>query len=203
MAFKLPPLPYATDALTPFMSKETLEYHYGRHHRDYVTKLNKELEKNPKLEKLSLEEIILTSEGPVFNNAAQIWNHTFFWNCLTPQGGGLGGSLENTLTRVFGSVEKFKTEFTSKAAALFGSGYAWLIKDENGVLKIETTKDAQNPLTKKQKPLLTCDVWEHAYYIDYRNERAKYLEAFWKIVNWDFVEGQLQGTAEPVAVAHA
>ena len=202
MAFKLPELPFAIDALSPHMSKETLEYHHGKHHNAYVTKLNEFVEKDSSLANLSLEDIIRKSQGPVFNNAAQVWNHTFFWNCLSPNGGGEPqGALAEAIKKSFGSPEKFKEEFTNKSVLLFGSGWAWLVKKNDGSLAIEQTKDADNPLTKNgQKPLLTCDVWEHAYYIDYRNARPKFLEAFWKLVNWEFVESQLQGTKAAVKV---
>lgn len=202
MAFKLPELPYALDALAPHMSKETLEFHHGKHHNTYVVKLNELLQKETGFANASLEDIIRKSKGGLFNNAAQVWNHTFFWNCLSPNGGGEpGGALADALKKSFESVEKFKQQFTEKSVTLFGSGWAWLVKNSDGSLSIEQTKDADNPLTKQgQKPLLTCDVWEHAYYIDYRNARPKFLEAFWNLVNWEFVESQLQGVREAVQV---
>ncbi len=201
MSFKLPQLPYSLDALAPHISKETLEYHYGKHHQAYVTKLNAALETDSKLAKKSLEELVLETNGGVFNNAAQVWNHTFYWNCLTPKGGGEPkGALLDAIKKNFESWEKFKTTFTNQSATLFGSGWAWLVKNGDGSLAVVQTKDAENPLTDDQKPLLTCDVWEHAYYIDYRNERPKYIDAFWKLVNWEFVESQLQGVREAVAV---
>ncbi len=194
MSFKLPELPYAMDALAPHMSKETLEYHYGKHHNTYVTKLNAAIEKDSALGGKSLEEIVKSSKGGVFNNAAQVWNHTFFWNCLSPNGGGEpGGALADAVKKSFDSVEKFKEEFNDKAATLFGSGWAWLVK-EGDKLTIEQHSNAGTPLAEGKTPILTCDVWEHAYYIDYRNARPKYLEAFWNLVNWEFVESQLQGT---------
>lgn len=195
MSFELPKLPYALDALSPHISKETLEYHYGKHHQTYVTKLNDALAQSGEFKGASLEEIVLKSQGGVFNNAAQIWNHSFYWNCLSPNGGGEAkGALGEAIKKAFGSFEQFKTQFTDKTVTLFGSGWAWLVKNADGSLAIVQTKDAGNPLTSKQKPLLTCDVWEHAYYIDYRNARPKYVEAFWKLVNWEFAESQLQGT---------
>lgn len=201
MAFKLPPLPYDTNALSPHISKETLEYHYGRHHRNYVDKLNQALEENEALRDESLETILLNSKGAIFNNAAQVWNHSFLWNCMAPRGGGApAGALGESLKQHFDSFEKFKTEFTQKAAAHFGSGYAWLVKNREGSLVVQVTHDAENPLTQGHRPLLTCDLWEHAYYLDYRHERAKYLEAFWKVVNWNFVQSQLQGDKEPAAI---
>ena len=201
MSFKLPKLPYNLDALAPQISKETLEYHYGKHHQAYVTKLNAALENDSKLAKKSLEELVLETNAGIFNNAAQVWNHTFYWNCLTPNGGGEPkGALLEAIKKNFESWDKFKTEFTNQSATLFGSGWAWLVKNGDGSLAIVQTKDAENPLTDDQKPLLTCDVWEHAYYIDYRNERPKYIDAFWKVVNWEFVESQLQSVREPVSV---
>ena len=191
MPFTLPELPYAQDALAPHISKETLEYHHGKHHKAYVDKLNTLTEGKPEANK-SLEELIKTTKGGVFNNAAQIWNHTFYWNCLKPNGGGAPtGAVEKAINDSFGSFEEFKNLFTTTAAGLFGSGWAWLVKDSDGSLGIEALSNAGNPLTSGQIPLLTCDVWEHAYYIDYRNARLKYLEAFWNLVNWDFVTAQL------------
>jgi Fe-Mn family superoxide dismutase len=186
MAFKLPELPYAMDALAPHMSKETLEYHYGKHHNAYVTNLNN-LVAGKDLEKLSLEELIKKSEGPVFNNAAQVWNHTFFWNSLSPKGGGEpAGKLADAITKSFGSFAKFKEDFTKAATTVFGSGWAWLVKNPDGSLAIRQTSNAGTPLTENLKPLITCDVWEHAYYIDYRNARPSYLEHWWALANWDF-----------------
>jgi Fe-Mn family superoxide dismutase len=191
MAFKLPELPYAQDALAPHISAETLEYHYGKHHQTYVTNLNKLVEGTPNAEK-SLEDLIKTSEGGIFNNAAQVWNHSFYWYCLSPKGGGEPkGKIGDLIKSNFGSFQSFKEKFTDAALTQFGSGWAWLVKKPDGSLGIEKTPNANTPLTTPNKPLLTCDVWEHAYYIDYRNARAKYVEAFWNLVNWDFVEKQL------------
>ncbi len=170
------------------ISAETLEYHYGKHHKTYVDNLNK-LIPGTEFENLSLEDIIKKASGGVFNNAAQSWNHTFYWNCLSPKGGGIpAGDLGKTITKTFGSFDQFKERFTNAAVTLFGSGWAWLVKNFDGSISIETTSNAGNPLKDGKKALLTCDVWEHAYYIDYRNARAKYVEAFWKLVNWKFVE---------------
>ncbi len=186
MTFELPPLPYAKDALAPHISEETLEYHYGKHHQTYVTNLNN-LVPGTEFEGKSLEDIIKTSSGGIFNNAAQVWNHTFYWNSLSPNGGGEPtGELANAINRTFGSFEEFKEAFTKCAVTTFGSGWAWLVKNPNGALELVSTSNAGCPLTEGQTPLLTCDVWEHAYYIDYRNARPKYLEAFWNLVNWDF-----------------
>lgn len=192
MAFELPKLPYEMDALQPHISKETLEYHYGKHHKAYVDKLNAAVEGKPE-EKMPLEEVIMTSSGGVFNNAAQIYNHTFYWNCLSPNGGGAPtGAVSDAINKDFGSFEKFKEEFTNQAATLFGSGWAWLAKDSSGKLEILQCANADLPMKHKKKALLTCDVWEHAYYVDYRNARPKYLEAFWQLVNWDFVQKNLE-----------
>jgi len=191
MAHTLPDLPYAMDALEPHISRETLEYHYGKHHNTYVEKLNG-LIKDTEWANASLEEIVRGSSGGVFNNAAQVWNHTFYWHCLSPNGGGApGGELAKAIDAAFGSFEKFKEQFSDKAVTLFGSGWAWLVKKPDGSLAIVQTGNAETPLTGDSKPLMTCDVWEHAYYIDYRNARPKYLEAFWKLVNWDFVASNL------------
>jgi Fe-Mn family superoxide dismutase len=186
----LPPLPYEPAALEPMISRETLEYHHGRHHRAYVNKLN-ELIAGTSCEPLSLEEIVCAAKGPVFNNAAQVWNHNFYWNCLIPRGAGLPASLEKALTAAFGSFDDFSARFKSSAAAKFGSGWTWLVRRPDGTLAIVNTDDADNPLCRGETPLLVCDVWEHAYYIDYRNERARYIEAFWRLVNWDFVDRKL------------
>jgi superoxide dismutase, Fe-Mn family len=187
MAFELPALPYAKDALAPYISAETLEYHHGKHHQTYVTNLNN-LVPNTEFDGLSLEEIILKSSGGIFNNAAQVWNHTFYWNCLTPNGAGKpSGALAEAIDATFGSFDKFKEEFTKCAVTTFGSGWAWLVKNSDGSLALVSTSNAGCPLTAGQTPLLTCDVWEHAYYIDFRNSRPNYLEAFWVLANWDFV----------------
>lgn len=186
MAHELPPLPYAENALEPHISAETLEYHYGKHHQAYVTNLNN-LIPGTEFENMSLEDIVKKSSGGIFNNAAQIWNHTFYWNSLSPRGGGApGGALAAAIDKAFGSFDKFKEQFTQCAVTTFGSGWAWLVKNGDGSLAIVSTSNAGCPLTAGQTPLLTCDVWEHAYYIDYRNLRAKYVEAFWSLVNWDF-----------------
>ncbi|MEA9357823.1 Fe-Mn family superoxide dismutase [Bacteriovorax sp. PP10] len=192
MTFTLPELPFAKDALVPHMSQETLEYHHGKHHNAYVNNLNN-LIKGTKHENMSLEEIILSSEGPIFNNSAQIWNHTFFWNSLSPKGGGeaTGAALE-AITKEWGSFEKFKEEFTKSAVANFGAGWTWLVKNKDGKLAIVNTSNAQTPLTTGATPLLTVDVWEHAYYIDYRNERPKFINGFWALANWDFVNKNLK-----------
>jgi len=192
MAFVLPELPFPKDALKPYMSEETLEYHHGKHHQAYVNNLNN-LIAGTEFEGMSLEEIILKSSGGIFNNAAQTWNHTFFWNCLSPNGGGKPlGLVLVELEKNFGSFENFKNQFTNAAVTLFGSGWAWLVKNPDGKLEIIQASNAGNPLTMGKKPLLTIDVWEHAYYIDYRNARPKFVEAFWEIVNWDFVAKNLQ-----------
>ncbi|MCB9026305.1 MAG: superoxide dismutase [Bdellovibrionaceae bacterium] len=191
MAFTLPELPYSNDALAPIISPETIEFHYGKHHKSYVDKLNS-LTEGSDLASKSLEELIKTQKGAVFNNAAQIWNHTFYWNCLKPKGGGEPtGKLAEAINKKFGSFNNFKTQFSEAATTQFGSGWAWLTKDVQGNLEITKTGNADNPMTSGKTPLLTCDVWEHAYYIDYRNARPKYVEAFWSIVNWDFVSKQL------------
>ncbi|MEC4718619.1 superoxide dismutase [Fe] [Noviherbaspirillum sp. CPCC 100848] len=187
MEHTLPPLPYAMDALQPHISKETLEYHYGKHHQAYVTNLNN-LIKGTEYENASLEDIIKKSSGGVFNNSAQVWNHTFFWNCMAPNAGGAPtGALADAINAKFGSFDKFKEEFTKSCVTNFGSGWTWLVKKGDGSVDIANTSNAGTPLTTADKPLLTCDVWEHAYYIDYRNARPKFVEAFWNVVNWDFV----------------
>lgn len=188
MEHKLPDLPFAKDALVPHMSAETLEYHWGKHHAAYVASLNK-LIPGTEFENASLEEIIRRASGPIFNNAAQVWNHSFFWNCLSPQGGGEpSGKLADAIRNQFGSFAKFKEQFTAAAVGHFGSGWAWLSRDRDGKLVVESTANAHTPLQHNRVPLLTCDVWEHAYYIDYRNARAKFVEAFWNLVNWDYVQ---------------
>jgi len=185
MSFELPALPYAKDALAPHISAETIEYHYGKHHQTYVTNLNN-LVPGTEFEGLSLEEIVKKSTGGIFNNAAQVWNHTFYWNGLAPNAGGEPtGALADAINATFGSFEKFKEEFTKCAVTTFGSGWAWLVKNADGSLALVSTSNAGCPLTAGQTPILTCDVWEHAYYIDFRNLRPKYLEAFWALVNWE------------------
>lgn len=186
MEHTLPPLPYALDALAPFISKETLEYHYGKHHQAYATNLNN-LIKGTEFENSALEEIVKKSAGGVFNNAAQVWNHTFYWNSMKPNGGGAPtGPLADAINAKWGSFDKFKEEFTKCAVGTFGSGWAWLVKKADGSLDLVSTSNAATPLTTDATPLMTCDVWEHAYYIDTRNARPKYLENFWNLVNWDF-----------------
>jgi Fe-Mn family superoxide dismutase len=188
MAFELPALPYSSNRLVPYISEETLDFHHGKHHQTYVTNLNN-LIAGTEFEGLTLEEIIVKSSGPIFNNAAQVWNHTFYWNSLIPNGGGEPtGKLAEAIVATFGSFAKFKEEFTKTAVTTFGSGWAWLVKNADGSLGLVSTSNAGTPLTTGQTPLLTADVWEHAYYIDYRNARPAYLEAFWNLVNWDFAE---------------
>jgi Fe-Mn family superoxide dismutase len=186
MAFTLPQLPYDKNALAPHISAETLDYHYGKHHQAYVTNLNKLLEGKPEASK-SLEDIIMTSEAGVFNNSAQVYNHTFYWHCMKPNGGGQPtGDLADAIKRDFGSFEKFSEEFSNAAATQFGSGWAWLVIGKDKKLAVTKTGNADLPMKHGQKALLTIDVWEHAYYIDYRNARPKYIETFLKsLVNWD------------------
>lgn len=188
MAIELPALPYARDALAPHISEETLDYHYGKHHNTYVEKLNGMIP-GTEFEGKSLEDIIKSSKGGVFNNAAQVWNHTFYWNCLSPNGGGAAtGAVAEAIDKAFGSFDAFKKEFTDSAVGNFGSGWTWLVKKADGSVAIVNTSNAETPLTDSSvTPLLTVDVWEHAYYIDYRNARPKYMDAFWALVNWDFV----------------
>lgn len=188
MEHKLPELPYAKDALAPYISAETLEYHYGKHHKTYVDTLNK-LVPGTEYEDMSLEEIIKKApEGKLFNQAAQVWNHTFYWHSMSPEGGkDPSGDLANAIKSAFGSIDDMRTKFNEMGAANFGSGWTWLVAKQDGSIDIVNTDDAKNPMQQDLRPILTCDVWEHAYYIDYRNARPKYLEAFWNIVNWDFV----------------
>jgi Fe-Mn family superoxide dismutase len=201
----LPELPWQRDALEPWLSRETLDYHYGKHHRTYVNKLN-ELIRGTDYENLSLEALIRTTRpsagraSPIYNNAAQTWNHAFYWQCLTPQATPPVTPLREALAARFGSVDDFQLQFARTAVSTFGSGWTWLVADPAGELAIVSTANADTPLATGQVPLLTCDVWEHAYYIDYRNARAEYLAAFWKIVNWDFVAANLR---EPQRVSHA
>ena len=191
MAIELPPLPYARDALAPHISAETLDYHYGKHHQAYVTNLNN-LIKGTQFENSSLDDIVKNSQGGMFNNAAQVWNHTFYWNSLSPKGGGdPSGKLADAIVKTFGSIAQFKEEFTKTAVGTFGSGWAWLVQRADGSLGLVSTSNAATPITGTDRPLLTCDVWEHAYYIDYRNARPKYVEAFWSLVNWEFAASQL------------
>jgi len=181
------------DALQPHISRETLEFHYGKHHQTYVTNLNN-LVKGTEFENMSLEDIIRKSSGGMFNNAAQIWNHTFYWHSLSPKGGGKpGGDLAKAIDAKFGSFDEFKKQFSAAAVGTFGSGWAWLVKHADGTVAIESTSNAATPLTTDRKPLLTCDVWEHAYYIDYRNRRPDYVAAFWNLVNWEFAAKNFAG----------
>ena len=191
MAIELPALPYDRTALEPHISAETIDFHYGKHHQAYVTNLNNQI-KGTEFESMDLESIIRKSQGGMFNNAAQVWNHTFYWNCLKPNGGGEPtGALADAINKAFGSFAQFKEQFTQTALTTFGSGWAWLVQRPDGSLALVSTPNAATPLTGADKPLLTCDVWEHAYYIDYRNARPKYVESFWNLVNWDFVAGQM------------
>jgi Fe-Mn family superoxide dismutase len=184
---ELPALPYERDALAPVISAETLDYHYGKHHQTYVTNLNN-LVPGTEYENSTLEEIIRAADGGIFNNAAQVWNHTFYWNCLSPNGGGEpSGPLADEITKRFGSFDAFRDVFSKSAATNFGSGWTWLVKNADGELDVVNTSNAGNPMTDGLTPLLTIDVWEHAYYIDYRNARPQYLDEIWKIINWDFV----------------
>jgi superoxide dismutase, Fe-Mn family len=185
----LPPLPYANDALEPYMSRETLEYHYGKHHKGYVDKVNK-LIAGTEFEDASLEELVAETAGEIFNNAAQVWNHTFFWNCLSPRRQSPGKDVTQALEKI-GGFESFQKQFDQAASALFGSGWTWLVKDSKGALKILTTANANTPVRDGMVALLTCDMWEHAYYIDHRNDRAAYLKNFWPLVNWEFVSANL------------
>ena len=187
MVFKLPELPYAKDALAPHISQETIEYHYGKHHNTYVTNLNNLVTDTP-FATQSLEQIVKESSGGIFNNAGQTWNHTFYWYCLSPKGGDEpSGPIADEIRTTFGSFAAFQEKFTQTALTTFGSGWAWLVRDSAKKLQIVSTSNAGCPLTTSHTPLLTCDVWEHAYYIDYRNMRPDYLKAFWSLVNWDFV----------------
>ena len=192
MAIELPALPYDRTALEPHISGETIDYHYGKHHKAYVDKLN-ELIAGTEFADLPLEDIIRKSQGAMFNNAAQVWNHTFYWHCLQPGGGGEpAGNLADGINAAFGGFARFKEEFTKTAIGTFGSGWAWLVQRQDGTLALVSTSNAATPLTGDDIPLLTCDVWEHAYYIDYRNARPKYLEHFWNLVNWEFVAGNMK-----------
>lgn len=191
MAFTLPELPFAKDALAPHISSETLDYHHGKHHNAYVTKLNAMVEADASLAGKSLEDLVRTSKGGLFNQAAQVWNHTFYWHSLKPGGGGEPtGAIKEAIDKSFGSFSAFKEKFSATAGGHFGAGWAWLVKDGSG-LSIVDTHDAGNPLTDGKTPILTCDVWEHAYYVDYRNARPKYIEAWWNLVNWDHANANL------------
>jgi Fe-Mn family superoxide dismutase len=194
MAFELPALPYAKNALAPHISEETIEYHYGKHHNTYVVKLNGLVEGTEFANK-TLEEVVKTSTGGMFNNAAQIWNHTFYWNCLAPNAGGAPtGAIADAINAAFGSFEEFKAKFTDSAVNNFGSAWTWLVKNADGSVSIVNTSNAATPLTDESvTSLLTVDVWEHAYYIDYRHVRPNYMAAFWELVNWDFVNANFAG----------
>jgi len=191
MAIELPALPWARDALAPHISAETIDYHYGKHHQTYVTNLNN-LIKGTEFENLDLVAIVKKAQGGMFNNAAQVWNHTFYWNSLAPKGGGEpSGKLADALKKSFGGFAQFKEDFSKAAVGTFGSGWAWLVQRADGGLAIVSTSNAATPITGTDRPLLTCDVWEHAYYIDYRNARPKYVEAFWNLANWEFAASQM------------
>jgi superoxide dismutase, Fe-Mn family len=186
----LPPLPYAREALEPYMSRETLDYHYGKHHKAYVDKVNALVAGTPQ-QGATLNELVMKASGALFDNAAQAWNHAFFWRCLSPRRQSPGKELEGTL-RSFGGLETLQTEFSKAATAVFGSGWAWLVRDGAGAVRIVTTRNADTPLREGLTPLLTCDMWEHAYYLDHRNDRGAYLKSFWQLVNWDFVATNLR-----------
>jgi superoxide dismutase, Fe-Mn family len=194
MTFTLPELPYPVDALAPHIGADTLETHYGKHHKGYVDKTN-ELAADTAFENMELEDIVRAASGPLFDNAAQVWNHTFYWKSMAPPGRGGGGEprgeLAGAVERFFGSFEEFKKRFGKSATGIFGSGYAWLVQNEQGGLEIVETRNADNPLTQGQKPILACDVWEHAYYLDRKNDRASYVEGFFEVVDWEFVGDNL------------
>ena len=192
MNHELPQLPYNKDALKPHISEETLEFHYGKHHATYVTNLNKLIE-GTEFADMSLEDIVGKASGGLFNNAAQTWNHTFYWNSMSPERTAPSSGLDSAISAAFGSMDEFKKNFSAAAVGTFGSGWAWLVRDSGGKLAIESTSNAGNPLTEGKTPLLTCDVWEHAYYIDYRNARPKYLEGWWNVVNWKFASDNFGG----------
>ncbi|CUV65911.1 Superoxide dismutase (Fe) [Sulfurovum sp. enrichment culture clone C5] len=182
----LPPLPFAYDSLEPFISTQTLTFHHDKHHASYVNNVNN-LKKDTEFENKTLEEIIMTSKGGLFNNAAQVYNHTFYWNCLTPNETKPSDNLQNVIEKYFGSMDNFKKEFIASATSLFGSGWTWLVQKSDGSLEIFNTSNADTPMIHDLKPLMVCDVWEHAYYLDYQNARAKYVECFWSVINWEFV----------------
>ena len=193
MEHKLPPLPYSHDALEPHISRETMEFHHGKHHKTYVDKLN-ELLKGTEFDSAELEDIVRRSQGKIFNNAAQHWNHTFFWQCMTPKGAGKpSGAVLQAIEGSFGSFDEFKKKFSAEAADLFGTGWTWLVKRDDGSLTIEPLGDADTPVRSGGRALLTLDVWEHAYYIDYRNRRPDFIAAFWNVVNWEFVAKNYAG----------
>lgn len=199
MTHELPPLPYEKNALEPVISQETLEYHYGKHHQTYVNNLNN-LIPGTEFADMPLEDIIRKSSGGVFNNAAQVWNHTFYWHCLSPNGGGApGGELAAAIDKACGSFDEFKKQFAQSAAGNFGSGWTWLVRNDDGSVEIMNTSNAGTPMTEGKTALLTVDVWEHAYYVDYRNEKKKYVDAFWEVVNWDFASANLE-RSEPFDV---
>ncbi|HLR87617.1 MAG TPA: Fe-Mn family superoxide dismutase [Wenzhouxiangella sp.] len=192
MAFELPDLPYSLDALAPNISAETLEYHHGKHHQAYVTTLNKLVE-GTDYANMSLEDVIRKSSGTLFNQAGQVWNHTMYWNCMSPNGGGEPeGKLGELIQRDFGDFNRFVDTFSKACISQFGSGWGWLVQKDDGKLEVVSTSNAENPLTEGLTPLLVCDVWEHAYYIDYRNARPKYVDSFFELVNWDYVASQLK-----------
>ncbi len=193
MAFTLPELPYAKDSLAPHISAETLDFHHGKHHNAYLTKLNELVAADASLASKSLEDLVRTASGALFNQAAQVWNHTFYWHSMKPGGGGepSGALYAEGIQRTFGSFSTFREKFSAAAVGQFGSGWAWLVKNGSGALEIVQTSNAGCPLTEGKSPLLTCDVWEHAYYIDYRNARPKYVEAWWNLVNWDHAASKL------------
>ncbi|MBE8222134.1 MAG: superoxide dismutase [Fe] [Bdellovibrionales bacterium] len=192
MSFTINKLPFEKNALEPHISSETLDYHYDKHHQAYLTKLNDAV-KGTDLENKSLEELITSQKAGIFNNAAQVWNHSFYWNCLSPQGGGqASGKIKELIEKKWDSFDNFKEAFSTACATNFGSGWTWLVQNSDGNIEILSTSNAGSPLTSNQTPLLTCDVWEHAYYVDYRNARPKYIQAFWNLVNWDFVNSNLK-----------
>jgi superoxide dismutase, Fe-Mn family len=192
MKHQLPTLPYPPEALAPHISSETMNFHYGKHHKSYVEKLNQLIKGTP-YEQMSLEEIIVKSEGPIFNNSAQHWNHTFFWNCLSPYGGGNPtGPIGDLILKQWKTFSEFKENFSSQALNNFGSGWTWLVQNNKGELEIENTSNADNPLKHHAQPILTLDIWEHAYYIDFRNEREEFIKAFWNVVNWNFANNNLK-----------
>jgi Fe-Mn family superoxide dismutase len=199
----LPDLPYAEDALSPYISAETIQFHYGKHHKAYVANLNNMIQ-GTEFENLELVPIVRRSSGKIFNNAAQVWNHNFYWHCLTPGSTRHpGAKLGDAIKKAFGSYEEFQKQFTACALTTFGSGWAWLVKKPSGALDIRSTSNAEPAFLNGDVPLLTCDVWEHAYYIDYRNDRATYLKFYWDIVNWDFAEQNLSAPAESASPATA
>jgi len=196
MAFQQPELPYAMDALQPFLSEEQMSFHYGKHHAAYFQKLNAAVEGKPEAE-MPLRQVVIESAGGVFNNAAQAWNHSFFWNCLSPSGGGEpDGELLAAIQRDFGGLDEFRKAFSDAAATLFGSGWAWLARDTQGKLEIQALGNAGTPLKDGKEPLLTLDVWEHAYYVDYRNDRARFIAGFWDVVNWGFAAQSLAAAGQ-------